>query len=366
MLRHWTTWALLAAIIVTIALAGAVGSAVTERVVIDMLIKIIMVLGLSIFISNSGVLSFGHASFAVIGAYSAAWFTLPLTVKKIFLPKLPAFILAAQVGLPAGAAIGMTFAALSAALIGVAVMRLSGIAASIATLAWLVIVNTILANADWLTKGTSSLIGLPLVVDLKSATTGALIALSVAFSFKYSRYGLMLQASREDEVAAAASGIAVQRLRFVSFVLSATMLALGGVLQGHFLGVLTVGQFYLDFTFLTLAMLVMGGIRSLSGAVIGAVVVSVVSEALRIAASGLSLGWIDVPAVPSVREIGLAFIMLCVLLLRPRGLMGDRELGFVGRDRTNGSAPKADSVETAAGYPKSPSRDEASMLASNT
>jgi branched-chain amino acid transport system permease protein len=366
MLRRWTTWALLAAIILTIAFVGAVGSATTDRVIIDMLIKIIMVLGLSIFIGNSGVLSFGHASFAVIGAYSAAWFTLPLTVKKIFLPKLPAFILATQVGLPAGAAIGMTFAALSAALIGVAVMRLSGIAASIATLAWLVIVNTFLANADWLTKGTSSLIGLPLVVDLKTATIGALIALSVAFAFKYSRYGLMLQASREDEVAAAASGISVQALRFVSFVLSAMLLALGGVLQGHFLGMLTIGQFYLDFTFLTLAMLVMGGIRSLSGAVVGVVVVSVVSEALRLAASGFSLGAIDVPALPGVREIGLAFIMLCVLLLRPRGLMGDRELGFGGGPPAKRSASKSDSIETGASYPKGSARSQAVPLARNT
>ena len=234
-----------------------------------------------------------------------------------------------------------------------------------ATLAWLVIVNTVLANADWLTKGTSSLIGLPLVVDLKTATIGALIALSVAFLFKYSRYGLMLQASREDEVAAAASGISVRTLRFVSFVLSATILALGGVLQGHFLGMLTVGQFYLDFTFLTLAMLVMGGIRSLSGAVIGAVVVSGVSEALRIGASGFSLGGIDLPAVPGVREIGLAFIMLCVLLLRPRGLMGDRELGFVGHNRANGDAPKGDSVESAS-YSNGPLRDEANPLSRNT
>jgi branched-chain amino acid transport system permease protein len=136
----------------------------------------------------------------------------------------------------------------------------------------------------------------------------------------------MLRASREDEAAAAASGISVRSVRLFAFVLSAAVVALGGVLQGHFLGVLTVGQFYFEFTFLTLAMLVMGGMRSLSGAVVGTLVVSVVSEALRVAAGGFSIGDTMVPSAQGLREIGLALIMLAVLVMRPHGIMGDREL----------------------------------------
>ena len=98
-----------------------------------------------------------------------------------------------------------------------------------------------------------------------------------------------------------------------------------GILQGHFLGVLTVSQFYFEFTFLTLAMLVMGGMRSISGAVVGTVVVGLVAEVLRVGASGFALGEFVVPAAPGIREIGLALIMLVVLMARPRGIMGDRE-----------------------------------------
>jgi branched-chain amino acid transport system permease protein len=145
----------LALLVLLVAAIGFGGGAVLERVAIDTLIKLVTVLGLSIFIGNSGVLSFGHASFAAIGAYAAAWFTLPLAAKKLFLPKLPGFILSTQLGLPSAAAIGMAAAAVFALLVGVVVIRLSGIAASIATLAWLAIVNTVLANADSLTKGTS-------------------------------------------------------------------------------------------------------------------------------------------------------------------------------------------------------------------
>jgi branched-chain amino acid transport system permease protein len=326
MRERWSTLVILAAVILGVAAVGAVSGAVIQRVATDMLIKIVVVIGLSIFTGNSGILSFGHVSFAAIGAYGSAWFTLPLTMKKIFLPKLPYFILTTHVTMPTGAVIGMAFASIFAAIVGVVIMRLSGIAASIATLAWLAIVNNVLANADSLTRGTSSLIGLPLVTNVGNAAVGALLSLAAAFIFKYSPYGLMLQASREDEVAAAAAGIAVRWLRLVAFVLSAAIVAMGGVLQGHFLGMLSVGQFYFEFTFLTLAMLVIGGMRSLSGAVIGTIVVSTLAEALRTLAAGFTIGWLTVPAAAGVREIGLAAIMLAVLLIRPNGIMGDREL----------------------------------------
>ena len=324
----FSTLAVLALLVLLIAGVGIAGGTVLERVVIDTLIKLVVVLGLSVFVGNSGVLSFGHVSFGAIAAYSSAWFTLPLAAKKLFLPKLPAFILATQLGLAPAAAIGMTAAAVFALAVGVIIVRLSGIAASIATLAWLAIVNTVLANSDSLTRGTSSLIGLPLAVGPITATSCALGALTVALVFKYSRLGLMLQASREDEVAASASGIPVRRVRLIAFVLSAALVALGGVLQGHFLGVLTVGQFYFEFTFLTLAMLVMGGMSSVSGAVIGTIVVALVAEALRVAAAGFAIGGLVVQPAPGMREIGLALIMLSVLILRPRGIMGGREIGL--------------------------------------
>ena len=101
-----------------------------------------------------------------------------------------------------------------------------------------------------------------------------LASLLVASVFAGSRAGLMLRASREDEAAALASGIAVRRLRLAAFVLSAAVVGASGVLQGHAIGILSVSQFYLELTFLTLAMLVIGGQHSLSGAVIGAIVIT--------------------------------------------------------------------------------------------
>lgn len=325
MTRRWSTFVLLSLVILVVAGIGWAGSDIFQRFVIDMLVKLVVVLGLAVFVGNSGVFSFGHASFAALGAYSAAWFTLPVAAKKIFLPQLPAFALSTQLGLPMGAAIGVAFASLVGLVIGVIIVQLSGLGASIATVAWLAIVTTVLANADAYTRGTSSLVGLPLATGIGTALVSALLALFIAFLFKTSRYGLMLQASREDEVAAKATGISVRAVRLWAFVLSAALVALGGILQGHFRGVLTVSQFYFEFTYLTLAMLVIGGIRSLSGAVIGTFLVAGCAEMLRIVSGGFEVAGLMVPALPGLREIGLALMMLIVLLARPRGIMGSRE-----------------------------------------
>lgn len=331
---NWSTLLILALLILAVAGIGWAGSPPMQRIVIDILIKMVMVIGLSIFIGNSGILSFGHASFAAIGGYGAAWFTLPPTVKKIFLPHLPAFVLTAHVNLPVGGAIGMSFAAVAAALIGIAIVQLSGIAASIATLAWLAIVNTFLANADSLTRGTSSLVGLPLTIGVAPATTAVLIGLAAAYLFRTSHWGLMLQASREDEAAAQASGINVRLMRYAAFVLSAAIVALGGVLQGHFLGMLSVGQFYLELTFITLAMLVTGGWRSLSGAVVGTLAVGLISHGLDATVSGIEIAGLRIQAAPGFAEIALAAILLIVLIVRPQGIMSGREFGLPTFDRS--------------------------------
>lgn len=334
------TFVILALLILAASLPGYLGTAATERFAIDMMVKLVFVIGLSIFVGNTGVLSFGHAAFASIAAYSAAWFTIPPITKKVFLPDLPAWIIGTDLGLWGGMAVGVTLAAVCGVAIGFAVVRLAGIGASIATLAFLAIVYTTFSHATGLTKGTASLIGLPMAVGLPTATAVALVALGVAALFSASRVGLMLRASREDEVAASASGIAVRALRLAAFVLSAAVVGASGVLQGHAIGILSVGQFYLELTFLTLAMLVIGGQRSLSGAVVGAIAISFVAELLRMLAGGVTVLGIAIPQMPGLREVGLAVIMLGVLMLRPRGIIGNRELTLPRRRRGAGSSER--------------------------
>jgi branched-chain amino acid transport system permease protein len=220
----------------------------------------------------------------------------------------------------------MGFSGLIALIVGVPLVRLSGLAASIGTFSVLAIVFVVYSNWNAMTNGTSSLIGLPIYVDLWVAFGCAVGAMIAAFLFQNSRLGLALRASREDEVAAKAIGVNVPFSRLGAFVLSAALVALGGLLQAHFLGSLNVLQFYIGITFITIAMLVVGGTGSLAGAVVGTATISLVFELLRQLEVGFTVGSTQIQLPPGLRELGVAVIMIVILIFRPAGLMAGREV----------------------------------------
>jgi branched-chain amino acid transport system permease protein len=316
---------LLALLCLITHLAGGAG---TEASLTEGLIYVTLVVGLSIFVSNSGVVSFGHAAFAMIGAYASAWQTCCSGMRGVFMPGLPEFVQTADVNPILALFVAALLAALVAALAGVAIMRLAGAAASIAMLSMLFVVKAIYENWDTMTAGQSAIIGLPMYVNLWTALAGAIVAIVIAQAYATSRFGLRLRASREDEVAAKACGVNVWRERLCSLVLSAAVSALGGALYGHFLGSLTVNLYWLDLTFLTLAMLVVGGMRSLTGAVVGALVVVFMRDLLRMAEDGVTIARTVIQIPQGTQEIALALLLLCILIFRPDGIVGDRELGI--------------------------------------
>ena len=128
--------------------------------------------------------------------------------------------------------------------------------------------------------------GLPNYVGLWTATIWAAVSIAIAFAYQESRGGLLLRASREDEVAAKAAGVDIVRHRWIAFILSAFLSGVSGVLLAHFLGTVRVETYYLDLTFLIIAMLVIGGAGSLTGAVVGALTISLLTEVLREAEAG--------------------------------------------------------------------------------
>ena len=293
------------------------GDKVIERTLTVALINTVMVIGLYIFIGNSGVLAFGHMAFALIGAYAVAWFTMS-PFKKSFALDLPTFLAENTLPLLPSAIISSLLAALVALVVGIPLMRLSGIAASIGTFAVLMIFYTLYSNWDSWTFGASTLVGVPIYVDYWVALAWAMIALMVATIYQKSRFGLALRASRENEAAARAVGINVPTQRLIAFVLSGFFMGLGGVLQAHYVGSIVVRGFWLGPTFIALAMLMIGGQRSLTGAVVGVMVVAVLQEVLRkievlIQLYGLS-------------QLVIAFLMLTILIVRPRGIAKGREI----------------------------------------
>ena len=166
---------------------------------------------------------------------------------------------------------------------------------------------------------------MPETTGLRQAALGALVVIVVAYVYARSRFGRLLRATREDTAAARAVGVSVYRQRLIAFALSgAARRARRRPLRAPACRVNTESV-YLDLTFITLAMLVVGGATSLWGAVVGALAVSALDSYLAVAENGTSFfGWhIDLPAGTRVIVVGV--LMAIVLILRPSGLTGGRE-----------------------------------------
>ena len=350
----WVPLVLTAVLLLIVVIVSATGDRILARTATDALIRMVLVIGLYIFIGNSGVLAFGHIGFTMIGAYATAWFTLP-PLKKSMALQLPALLADRQLpAIPAAILAGL-LAAVVAAITGFPIMRLGGIAASIATLAVLGMLYTFYTNWSAWTMGAATLPGIRLYVDMWVALGWVVVALVAAYAFQQSRIGLALRASREDEFAARAAGISIWRARLVAFVLSAFFMGIGGVLQAHFLGAIAVKNFWLALTFVSIAMLIVGGQRSLTGAVVGTAVVSAIVEVLRQFEMGVSIGSTVIQVPLGARELGIAVVMLLILVFRPAGITGGREIPWLFG--LGGGAPGRPSPDPALapGRPQAPS-----------
>lgn len=326
--KYWAVIALSFGLTLIVAVEQVVDSQAFELTLNEMLIRITVAVGIYIFIGNSGVLSFGHTGFMCIGAYAAAWATCDPTWKQIMLTGLPALLINARYPFLLAVAGAGGLAAVVSLVFGLAVVRLSGIAASIATFAFLAIVNNVYSNWDSVTGGTSSIVGIPTVSSPWVFLAFALFGIFAAFLFQESRFGVMLRASRDDEIAAKASAVNVPRTRLIAFVLSALFVGIGGGLYAHFLGVLTVNVFYMDLTFVVLSMLIVGGMASLTGAVVGVVSVTAIVEVLRAFETSVPVMGHLLQLPKGSQEIGLGLVLGLVLVFRPGGLTRGREVPF--------------------------------------
>jgi branched-chain amino acid transport system permease protein len=335
------------AIVVAAALVGSLGGPRYDRAVVNGLIMLILVVGLGVFVGTSGVFSFGHMSFMAIGAYTTAILTTSTRQKELQLEDLPGPLATAHVDPIVAVLVSGACAAVLALVLTIPLMRLSGLTASLATVAVLITVRVVLQNGDRYTRGTSGLILDGEQPSRDTVLVWALLAVTVAFAFGRSRVGRRLVASREDEVAARAVGIRVWWERGTSFVLSAFMVGAGGSLFALTARSINPDSFYLTITFDVIAMLVVGGLTSLSGAVIGTITISTLLELLREVERGTTVvGW-DLPGRSGTTEVALAVVLLGVLALRPAGLTGGRELRLPRRWPIGARPPGEDQTPNA-------------------
>ena len=319
--------------LVLVALTAALGASGTpsfEGTVTLILCNLIVVLGLQVFIGNSGVYSFGQLGFAASGAYVAALLTLPAAFTALQTPELPKLIADAQLSPLLSTLIAAVASGVLAGVVGWPLMRTSTLAIPISTFAFLIVAYNVLANWDPVTGGSSGLVSIPRTTDVVSAGLWAGVAVVVALAFKWSASGYRLQASREDEVAARSIGIGLMRERLVAFTISGMLCGVGGALAVHESGVLSPTTFYFAASVTTITMLVVGGSRSILGAVVGTLAVGAVNELLRNFEEGASaFGLISIGETPGLAAVGLGLILLVTMIALPEGLSRGREAGEI-------------------------------------
>jgi branched-chain amino acid transport system permease protein len=329
-------------VVVLVGIASSFVSAATDIYFLNALIAVAMVVAIYVFVGNSGVLSFGHVSFIAVGAFIAGVMTVPLESKSGVMPDLFPILRDHTIGNVPSLVLAAAIGGLLAFVLGLPLMRLSGLAASIATFAVLQIAFNLLNNWTSIGPGATTLSLVPESTGGVQAVVGVLIVIAIAFAYQQSRFGRMLRATREDAAAAAGVGVDVHRQRLWAFTLSGALAGFSGALYVHMLGSITASEVYLDLTFLTLAMLVVGGATSLWGAVLGALVVSGLDSFLGQAESGVNIGFhLDIPQGSALVILGGA--MALMLILRPSGITGGREFAVPGLRRhkttTKGTAP---------------------------
>ena len=293
---------------------------------------VVMALGLNIIMGFAGLLDLGYVAFFAIGAYTAAY--LGSSFRDIHFDFL--FILA----------LAVAATSLVGTVIGVPTLRLRGDYIAIVTLAFAEIIGQILSNGDTieffggtLTSGPSGIgpldrIKLPLlerfgVLDLRPWYWFALalvaLALIVNVNLRNSRIGRAWVAMRDDEEAAACAGVPIVRTKLMAYATGAAFGGVGGAFLASYIGVVYAGQFEVSFSIFIFAMVVLGGLGSIPGVVIGAIALSVVNNYLlpRVLAdlpSKIGLPF-DVSAIAS----GIyGAILLLVVLFRPQGLVPAR------------------------------------------
>lgn len=284
-------------------------------------ISIILAVSLNVINGLAGQFSLGHAGFMAIGAYVAAYFT---TTLRYFDPVVGRYVSEAPVfnGLwgfiPALLAGGLA-AALAGLIVGVPTLRLKGDYLAIATLGFGEIIGILLTN---LTRvgGSKGLTSIPNYAD--TFWIFGLAATCIVFSllFQRSTFGRALIAIRENELAAEVMGIRVARMKIMAFIYGAFFAGIAGGLYGHMMLSVSPANFGFMKSVEVVVMLVLGGLGSLTGAIIGALILTVLPEALRDVERQIEL--------PGVRMAAYALVLILLMLFRPQGIFGQRELSL--------------------------------------
>jgi branched-chain amino acid transport system permease protein len=300
-----------------------------QRILLIAGINVILAVSLNLINGTTGQFSIGHAGFMAIGAYASAYLGVQLA------PALAALFgagtLAQAVTFNLALVFGALLAGLSGLCVGLPSLRLRGDYLAIVTLGFGEIIRILFNNAQFLGAATGyfgdSPAGLPTYTNLFWALLWVVIVITVTWNITFSQTGRSLTAIREDEIAAEAMATPTTRFKVLAFSLSAAGAGIAGGLFAHMQSGIRPEDFKFDKSIDMVVMIIMGGLGSISGAVLGGIFVAVSLELMR--------------GLHEYRLVLYALLLILIMLVRPEGILGTRELPTILRalwPRTRGKA----------------------------
>ena len=340
--------------------AAAVGGASANKLLTSMFIDAIMVIGIQIYVGNTGVFSFGHIGFGAVAGYVFAILAIAPDAKATRISDAPFGLVDLSSGPLTATVVALIVTVGVAAVVGIGLgrsgARSGSVAATVITLALLFFTHEVARSWTDVTGGERAglTFGIGDTLQTRTPIYLALFASIVAaLLFARSRTGRLSHAAREDNLAARAVGINPVVQQTVALLLSVAVVSVAASLRVYEIGSILPSLFFFDYTLLTLVMLVVGGRRGITGALLGVAVITVVRESARRLGSdgyelfGLGLDghldWVFREGLPTVL-LGLA--MVGFMIWRPDGVLDDWELDawmwrrFVRAKRAEGPATR--------------------------
>ena len=302
----------------------------------------VVAVSMNLLTGFTGLFSLGQAGFMAIGAYIVAIFTIPVEMRDSVYYVSGISPVIANISLPIPVAIlaGGLAAAAVAALIGIPVLRLKSDYLAIATLGFSEIIRAFIAAPmfDTITNGSYGLNNIPGFPGIISVFALAALCIGLMLLLINSSYGRAFKAIREDETAAESMGINLFRYKELSFVISSFFTGVGGGMLAMFMRSIDSRTFQVSLTYDILLIVVLGGIGSVTGSILGSFLVTGGRELLRFFDEPLAIAGVSISLFRSgFRMVIFSILLMVVVLFYRRGLMGNHEFtwdGFFGLIRS--------------------------------
>jgi branched-chain amino acid transport system permease protein len=322
-------------------------------------INIILATSLNLINGFTGQFSIGHAGFMAVGAYASAFFTVTygkaIEASMSFLGET----VASSIVLIIAIIIGALVAATMGLIVGIPSLRLKGDYLAIVTLGFAEIIRIVILNIDAVGGATGYQV--PGYANFLWIGIFAIITVIVIHNIVKSDAGRALVSIREDELAAEAMGINTTRYKVTSFVIGSGFAGVAGVLFAHYNKFLSTNDFQFIKSFEIIIMIVIGGMGSMTGAILGAIIVTLLPELLR-QLPDIQLGSTTLK-IADLRLVIFALILILTMILRPQGILGTREFGLSWLKRPRRVPEGTEPVGGTGGVPEA-QQEEAKRLES--